>query len=172
MISATTTPNNATRKPRIRQPPQPLLQSKVVVLRDTGGWIGGWIGGARRVCALLVRPGDSYATGETRVPSMSSSSTRRGRGILSLSRGMLSGGVRCAGLALVVAAGSAGSSSFGSTGISVRVSASESISLFKNCLFSSSLLFSSSSLVILHQICIQTLKVSFAIYNVCKYGAL
>jgi hypothetical protein len=57
-------------------------------------------------------------------------------------------GVRRGGLAFVVALGSTGPSSSGSTGRSVRVSASESINRFKNRLFSSSSLLFSSSLSI------------------------
>ena len=163
MIKSITRPKMPTRNPRTRQPPQPLRQSDATDPPAMGGCIGGCTGRARRVCAPCTfrgRLGESYATGDTRVPSMSSSSTRRGSGMLFSSRSMRGGGgVRWAGVAFVVAFGSTFSSSFGSIGASARVSASDSRSRFKNRLFSSYLLLSSSLVIKFHQLRLQTLRV-------------
>lgn len=121
-----TKPNNERTNARTRHPPQPLIQFREMVRRAGVGWLGRGTD-AFLVCIFRGRLADSYAAGVTRVLPMSTWSTRRGRGILSLSNAMGCGGVGVLRGVSARVVPSFGASSFaGSMGVSGCVSASES----------------------------------------------
>src|SRR6266487_2386428 len=105
--------NNRTISKRMRQPPDNSPNVDACGLGGAAGCDDGCSGGfkggcdGKRLVAGIPFRGrlvGSYATGATRVPSMSVSLTRRGSGILSLSSEMWGGGVgvRFGKLAFVV----------------------------------------------------------------------
>src|SRR5512145_2379647 len=100
MMPITTITNNPKTRARATHPQ--LRFRSILMGRDIGvtGWLTVGGGETRRAAAvgggvlpLRERLAGSYAAGETRVLPMSTSSTRRGKGMLFSSSAMCSGGV-------------------------------------------------------------------------------